>query len=328
MLQVICRIHLFGHVIPIYGYGLMLVVAFFACIKTAQWLARRNRINPELMVNAALVALVTGMIGARLCHVIENFRDYTRSDLSVWANFLNIVNTREGGLTFYGGFLLATPCCILYARLHRIPVLRGMDIVAPTLMIGLAIGRIGCFLNGCCYGAQCDLPWAARFPYYSNAYIEQFEEGLIVPPERLYGVLPDGGVALLPPGSAQFQNDPELGVIAAQNRAMPVQPAELYSAFTGFLLAGLLIAYLTLGPSPGRVFALMLILEGISRYVLEMIRVEPSVVAFHWHGERYGLSISMILAVILVWAGLTMWRFLPTTESRASKAGLRLEARR
>ncbi len=119
--------------------------------------------------------------------MIENLGEYTRGDLSVWQNLANIVNTRSGGLTFYGGFLLATPACIAYAIRNRIPVLVGMDIVAPVLMIGLGLGRIGCFMNGCCYGERCDLPWAVRFPYDSNAYVEQFEKGEIAPRRRWCG---------------------------------------------------------------------------------------------------------------------------------------------
>ena len=83
---------------------------------------------------------------------------------------------RSGGLTYYGGFLLALPVTVLYGVNKKVPIRLGMDIIAPCLMIGLGFGRIGCFLNGCCHGAECDLPWAVRFPYYSNAYIDQFAD--------------------------------------------------------------------------------------------------------------------------------------------------------
>ena len=61
--------------------------------------------------------------------MLENIHDYTRSDLTIAQNLFNIINMRSGGLTFYGGLLLATPCCILYARFRKVPILLGMDIV-------------------------------------------------------------------------------------------------------------------------------------------------------------------------------------------------------
>jgi phosphatidylglycerol:prolipoprotein diacylglycerol transferase len=323
MLHELFRLQLFGHQIPVYGYGFMLVVAFLACVQSAQWLARRMGIDPELVVNAVLIALVCGIIGARACSVLENFRQYTQSP-SIWANLANVINIREGGLTFYGGFLLATPCCIAYAWYHKIPVRRGMDLVAPVLMIGLGFGRIGCFLNGCCYGEQCDLPWGVRFPYYSYAYLEQFDQGKLMPPPPLLAQTPQRTLTPLPPQSPVVQADPQLRALADQARALPVQPTQLYSAFTGFLLAALLIAYIGLPHLDGRVFALMLILEGFSRYVLEMIRVEPSVLDIKLGGQIFGFSISMILGMLSVVAGLLMWTmiglFSPPARHKKSPA--------
>jgi phosphatidylglycerol---prolipoprotein diacylglyceryl transferase len=311
MLQEVFRLHLFGRVIPIYGYGLMLVVAYLACMKSAQWLGKYAGIRPQIFSGAVVVAMVTGIIGARLCHVLENFSEYTRSDLSVWQNLANVVNTREGGLTFYGGLMLATPCCILYAIINKVPILRGMDVVAPVLMIGLGLGRIGCYLNGCCYGERCDLPWAVRFPYDSNAYVDQFEKRELIPPAPLVRRADDGTLTLLSPHSAEMASDPELQSLADASRALPVHPAEIYSAITAFLLAALLIAYFTLPHADGRVFALMLILEGFARFVLEIIRVEPPVWQLHIGPHSYGWSMSMILGLLNWVGGLIFWWVLP-----------------
>jgi phosphatidylglycerol:prolipoprotein diacylglycerol transferase len=303
MLQILFRIHLFGREIPIYGYGLMLVVAFLACVQTARWLAAGKGMNPDYFVDAALIAIITGLIGARLCHVLENLPEYTRSDLTIWQNLYDIVNTREGGLTFYGGFILATPCVIAYGLYRRANILLGMDIVAPVVMVGLGFGRIGCFLNGCCYGAQCSLPWAVRFPYYSNAYIEQSAAGQITIPDELRA----SSGAPMNPGLPPVSDTPRLHALAASSPALPVHPAEIYSSFTAFLLAALLIAYLGLPHRDGKGFALMLMLEGFARYVLELIRVEPSVWTVKVFGQEYGMSISMILGVGIMVAGAVMW---------------------
>ena len=305
MLQVLFRIHLFGFVIPVYGYGLMLVVAFLACLKTSQLLAIRVGMNPDHFIDATLIAIATGIIGARLCHVLENVHEYIRPDRTLAQNILSMFNTREGGLTFYGGFLLATPCVIAYGLFRRAKILLGMDVVAPVVMIGLGFGRIGCFLNGCCYGEQCTLPWAVRFPYYSNAYLDQTGSGkLTIPPDLLARGNP------LSPDLPSIAGNPRLAALAASSSALPVHPTELYSSFTAFLLAALLIAYLALPHIDGRVFALMLMLEGPARYILEMLRVEPAVLTIRWHDQIYGLSISMILALGIFVVGIVMWNLL------------------
>src|SRR3954463_1308301 len=182
--------------LPVYGYGVMLVIGFFGGVSLAKFLARRSGLDPELFVNAALIALVAGVVGARLSHVLENLPEFTRPELGVWGNFKNVLNMRSGGLTYYGGFLLAFPATILYGVYKKVSLRLGMDIIAPCLMIGLGFGRIGCFLNGCCYGAECDAAWAVHFPYGSNAYIDQFRhKELNVPPE-LTTTEADGRVVL------------------------------------------------------------------------------------------------------------------------------------
>jgi phosphatidylglycerol:prolipoprotein diacylglycerol transferase len=168
-------------------------------------------------------------------------------------------------------------------------------------MVGLAFGRIGCFMNGCCYGAECTLPWGASFPYGSNAFDEQYAEGeLRVPPELTDPSHPlrhNGLPRLLT--KDEIRGHKNLEALAAGVRARPVQPTELYSAFNSFFVAGILLVFFSLSPTPGRVFALMLILDGGSRYLLEMIRVEPPVLG--------KLSFSMVLGAAFVAAGILMW---------------------
>src|SRR3954466_11678822 len=173
---------------PVYGYGLMLAIGFLAATQLAKFLAARCKLNGELFVNAALLALLFGVVGARLSHILESIAAHTGefadNGRTTAENFRAMLNLSSGGLTFYGGFLLATPVLIGYALWKKVPLLLGMDIVAPCLMVGLAFGRIGCFFNGCCYGEECSLAWGAPFPYGSNAFVEQYERGEIsVPPQ-------------------------------------------------------------------------------------------------------------------------------------------------
>jgi phosphatidylglycerol:prolipoprotein diacylglycerol transferase len=212
-----------------------------------------------------------------------------------------------------------------YAIRKKVPLLKGMDIIAPCLMIGLAFGRIGCYLNGCCYGEECTVSWGAAFPYGSNAFVEQYENGeLSVPRELTDPNRPDANGR---PGLVTRQqlrdsyaklDDPLLHLSQEERakrkseierqqrlmdtlRAKPVHPTELYSAFNSFLVAAALVAFFSLAPAPGRVFALMLLLEGASRYILEMLRVEPPV-----FGTKTQ-SFSMILSATFVVIGAVMW---------------------
>ena len=289
--------------LPVYGYGVMLVIGFFSAVSLAKFLARRSGLDPETFVNAALIALVTGVVGARLSHVLENFGDFTRPDLTAWQNLKNVVNMRSGGLTYYGGFLLAFPCTVLYGIYRKVPLRLGMDIIAPCVMIGLGFGRIGCFLNGCCHGAECQLPWpmSVTFPYHSNAFMDHAfdkKHPLDVPP-ALTMIDPDTGKTRVAPPEALAQAGPQFVELSRQYRSRPVHPAQLYSTITAWILAGVLLAYFTLPHVPGRVMALMLMLEGAARFVLEALRTEPPVWGL--------LSLSMVIGLVLVLGGAIMW---------------------
>jgi phosphatidylglycerol:prolipoprotein diacylglycerol transferase len=289
---------------PIYGYGLMLVIGFLGAVQLAKFLAKRSKLNPEIFVNAALIALIAGVVGARLSHVLENLGDYTRADRTFMENFMDAINIRTGGLTYYGGFLLAFPVTAAYALWKKVPLRLGMDIVAPCVMIGLGVGRIGCLLNGCCYGAECKLPWAMSFPYHSIAYIDEYYRDEVKPPAELTKPDPEGGrPRLLTKEEVQASHDAKLIALAKSERSVEVHPAQIYSAITGLMLAALLVAYFTLPHAPGRVFALMLMLEGLTRYMLELLRVEPPVHYFF----GYGFSLSMELSIGLIALGVILW---------------------
>jgi phosphatidylglycerol:prolipoprotein diacylglycerol transferase len=309
--------------IPIYGYGLMMVAAFLATQWLSGKLAKTKGIDPEIFVNVTLIALVTGVIGSRMSHVLENWSFYTDSHRTAWENFVNMINIRSGGLTFYGGLVLAAPVVLVYLLSKKVTARMAMDITAPCITLGLAIGRIGCFLNGCCYGAPTDLPWAVRFPYNSNAYVDAWEQGKIAPPVELryppmgehYRLvtneeLTQGYVLTGDPHEPQMALDPNAKAIAAAQSAPPVHPAQLYSTITSLLMTALLLAYFFLPHTGGRVFALMLILEGPSRYLLEMLRVEPPV---HWN-----MSLSMIIGAILFVVGVVLWIGLGVVKERSA----------
>jgi phosphatidylglycerol:prolipoprotein diacylglycerol transferase len=165
-------------------------------------------------------------------------------------------------------------------------------------MIGLGVGRIGCFLNGCCYGTECNLPWAVSYPYYSNAYVEQYDRKEIQPPQELLYSVPDRPQTFLKPPETAKTEGYQAVMAAAKSR--PVHPAQLYSTFTALLLAAILVAFYSLPHVPGHVFALMCLLEGATRFLLEMLRVEPAV-------GGTPLSLSMWIGIGLVIVGAALW---------------------
>src|SRR6185369_8927581 len=101
MLQEIFRIPFLDT--PIYGYGLMLVIGFLLATQLARFLARRSAMDPEIFVTAGVVALLTGVAGSRISHILENLPEFTRGTLG--ENLRHMVNIRSGGLTYYGGFI-------------------------------------------------------------------------------------------------------------------------------------------------------------------------------------------------------------------------------
>ena len=287
--------------LPIYSFGLMLVVGCWLAILLAQYLSKRSGLDPETFVNLGILALVGGIVGARASHVLEHWHQYFGP---YGEGLLSAINIRSGGLTYYGGVLLATPLCIAYGIRKRVPIPRGMDIIAPCLLIGLGIGRVGCFLNGCCWGATCDAPWAVTFPYDSPAYVDHVDQGLIKPnPAPLLIEDPTQPARAHWATQDEVRKSPQLTAIASTLRSAPVHPSQLYSTLAALLLAGALVAYYTTAPVPGRVFALMMMLEGVARYTIETLRVEPPVV----HLAGYGLSYSMVVGALLVPAGAIAW---------------------
>ena len=284
--------------LPVYGYGVMLVIGFLAATELGRFLARRGGLDPDFFSTAAILALVSGLAGARISHVLENWRLYTSPDRTAVQNLVAAVNISNGGLTFYGGFILATAVILVYAIRKGVPIRRSMDVVAPCLMVGLGFGRIGCFLFGCCFGSACPLPWAVSFPYGSPAYAADVYDGRVNPPPGLEQLDAQTGRAYLVE-RARADADPALAPLAARQRSTLIHPTQLYSTFGAWLLAGVCVAYWTLAPSPGRVFALMLLLEGPNRFLLELVRVEPPVVG--------DFSYSMVVAVIVTVAGVVLW---------------------
>ena len=150
----------------VFGYGLMLVCGFLVAIFFARWRARRAGEDPDSITYIGMLALLGGVAGARLAYVFKHWDTYSAPG----ANFAEIFNVTSGGLIYFGGLAGGTILVLISLWIKKLPMRRFLDIVAPSLMIGLAFGRMGCTLNGCCWGGPCHENWALgmKFPMVSR----------------------------------------------------------------------------------------------------------------------------------------------------------------
>jgi len=265
----------------------MMVIAFLIAVFVIRFLSKKFTSNPDHITNAALYALIAGIVGARLFYVIHYFQDFKDNLLSVFAIW-------QGGLELLGGVIFSIPVIVLYLIIHKLPTRQYLDVLAIGLMAALAFGRIGCFLNGCCFGKPADLPWAVSFPYGSLAYRSQVKPDLERNREKPYFKLPEsffnhysqnGSTVkilkerenLTAPQEKYLKDEDKL-------RSLPVHPTQLYSSLNGLLIAFILFLwwrrtqkaqknkenkFLT---APGSVFALMFILYAPTRFGIECLR--------------------------------------------------------
>jgi prolipoprotein diacylglyceryltransferase len=150
--------------IAVYGFGMMLVIAYLACSWLASRLGRREGVSPEKLQDLAIWLLVCGLLGARITYIVQYHHQFT----DLWQYF----RIWDGGLVFYGsavgglvGYFLARRFVL---RDVKVSSWKMADLIAPCAALGLALGRVGCLLNGCCYGhVACPACPAVHFPLSS-----------------------------------------------------------------------------------------------------------------------------------------------------------------
>ena len=265
-----------GQGVPIRGYGMMLLAAALA----GTWLSvRRGRavgIDADTILALGMEIFFWGLVGARLFYVIEYHEQFFPPGRDLVVSLGQVLNVAAGGLVVFGSLPTAALAAWLFARRRGLPLLTLADVIAPGLLVGLALGRVGCFLNGCCYGGPSDLPWAVRFPPESPPWLDQSARGLLPPPAP--------------------------GMPAAWS--LPVHPAQLYAAIDAALLAVVAIAFTPLARRPGAVFALVLTIHPLARLLLEAIRIdEPPALGTP-------LSISQLVSLVLLALAAALWAWL------------------
>jgi phosphatidylglycerol---prolipoprotein diacylglyceryl transferase len=260
--------------IPIHGYGLMIALGFLAALYLMQREARKAGYDPEIIGNAAFWSLLIGIAGTRVLHIIMFPQMYSWTDPVGWFAIW------RGGLVFQGGPPPVVLFLIWYLRKHNMPFTRVSDIAIPFVALGHGIGRLGCFLNGCCYGKRTDsflglsfrrIPFDANSaPVGSPPFVEQYLAGDNLPLDALW--------------------------------SHPIHPTQLYSAAGLVLLCViLLVIRRKWHPFDGIMLPAYLVLYGCFRFVLEFYRGDHNPVHIG------GLSDQQLLSLLSVGAGIALY---------------------
>ncbi len=162
--------------VEIRSWGVMLFISFILGIWLSQRRCRLQGINPQIVPDLAVVILICAIIGSRINYAVEHPKEFR--------SFFDFLAIWRGGLTFYGGFILATIGSIAYLKKKKISITLMMDIIAPALALGLCLTRIGCFLNGCCFGKPTKFFLGVKFPPGSIPYF--YFPGEKIHPTQLY----------------------------------------------------------------------------------------------------------------------------------------------
>lgn len=252
-------------IIPVYGYGSMLLVGFLAAATWAGYRAERVGIRRETIWDVAMLILVLGIAGARLFYLVQ-YRQRVYAGVETFPQFLQAtLNLSEGGLVLYGGVILGTIGYFTFCYLNKLHPLQLADVIVPSIFLGLGFGRLGCLLNGCCFGDRCDLPWAITFPAGSVPYQALLQLGF------------------LPPDAAA---------------SLPLHPSQIYSSLGGFLLAYVTATVFRHRRKAGEVLAVGAIFYPINRFLIEFVRGDE------FTQLDTGLTISQLVSLWVLAAGV------------------------
>jgi phosphatidylglycerol:prolipoprotein diacylglycerol transferase len=241
------------------SFGLMLLLACSGALFLTAWRARREKLDPEAVYDLSFWLFSGGILGARVFYIAQ----HRETVHQVW----DVFKIWQGGIVFYGCILGGLAGSLLYWARHPFPFRPMADAVAPALALGTAVGRVGCFLNGCCYGARSDLPWAVTFHAGTLPWTRQVQAGLI-PPSAMH--------------------------------SLSVHPTQLYAALDGLFLLALLSWYYPRRRRDGEVMALLMVAYPITRSLIEALRGDEGPFIA-------GLTISQDISVVLLACGLFTW---------------------
>lgn len=169
------------------SYGLMLALAFIIGMFIAGKLAEKKGLDKDEIINLSFIIMVSAIFGARVLYVLTHLEEFSGRWTKTFWPVQDDGSVGINGLILLGGVIGAVIAASIYASRKKMPYWKTADSIAPALAFGLVLGRIGCFLNGCCFGKVCDLPWGVRFPDGSAADVIMQHNSLH--PTQLYSSL-------------------------------------------------------------------------------------------------------------------------------------------
>jgi phosphatidylglycerol:prolipoprotein diacylglycerol transferase len=309
--------------IAVKSYGLMMVLGFLTAVAIIRRLSRRFTPDPFLITNAALYSLIAGVLGARVFYVVHYWEQFSGRPLKVFAIW-------EGGLELLGGVLLAITVILIYLWRNKLPIRRYLDVLAIGLFAALALGRIGCFLNGCCYGKPTASDWGIRFPYGSHPYRSQVspnptrnrsEPYIQLPSDFFKYELENGGYYSQLKPFEELTDEQKQQVTAGPYRCLRLHPTQLYSSAAGVVCS--LIMYLfwkrynradasknSAGPltKPGCTFALLFLVYPPIRFSMEFLR-DDNPFEHAWWAFYKGGTVSQNIAIWMFILGISLMIF-------------------
>ena len=214
-------------------YGVFMALGFTGALLNWVWQGRRRGYDSQFCSDLMFWIMISGILGARVAYVLENWTDQYA------AHPLSVIRIDQGGLVFYGGFVAAGAALVIFASRKKIKLLSLMDFVLTSVPLAHALGRVGCFLNGCCFGRITSSSIAVRFPKGSLAWLEQYKQHII-----------DSSAPV----------------------SCPVYPVQLFESVYNLLLFILLLFVFRGYKRSGLVSAIYLILYPVGRFSLEFLR--------------------------------------------------------
>lgn len=160
-------------------YGVLLVAALLSALWLAGRLARKHGLDPQKVQDLGIASIIAGLVGAKLLLVVVDFEQYRASPRA-------LLDVLQSGGVFYGGLLLGIPVSWWYIRKHALPLFTTLDVMAPAVALGQAVGRLACFAAGCCYGTPSTLPWSVIFHNEDAHALVGVPLGVPLHPSQLY----------------------------------------------------------------------------------------------------------------------------------------------
>jgi phosphatidylglycerol:prolipoprotein diacylglycerol transferase len=265
--------HVFpGKSMPVFGYGFLVMLGFLTGVITAQTRLKRIGIDPELAWDAGMWLLVGGVIGGRLFYLLQYHRQVYAKANNLQDFLFATVNLTAGGLVLIGALAGGGLGFLAFCRARKLSPLDVADAFTPSVFLGIGFGRIGCLLNGCCFGDRCELPWGISFPKGSVTWEILSQRGFVAP-------------------DAPF--------------TMPLHPTQIYSSIDGFLIALITTVLFYDRRWKGEVFGWGCVIYSVTRFLMEFVRGDEmgQLGTGLTISQLYSLAIGALGAIVLVWHG-------------------------